>query len=173
MKEFDIQLALFQHFAPFTGRILIPNISMGYGEADFLSITKSGYVTEFEIKISRSDFAADKKKTIKHETYKKVFNNTPLICWYNGKEKTKKGVPNYFIYIVPDYFNIETLKVPEYAGLWVIDTERNNHYSCGFKCEKIPPRIHKDKFQLYWLNKIAKSYNAKYYYHYFKDMNGE
>ena len=168
MTEFDIQLALFQHFQPFNGRIVVPNISTGYGEADFLSMTKAGYVTEFEIKVSRSDFAADKNKRGKHHAYKTVFNNKPF-TWWDGIKRPKNGIPNYFVYVVPDYFNIDTLKVPEYAGLWIMDSRDISHYSHGFKCKRIPPKIHKEKHKLFWLNKIARSYNAKYYYHYFRD----
>lgn len=35
-------------------------------ESDFLIITKAGYVVEFEVKISKADFQADKKKVQKH-----------------------------------------------------------------------------------------------------------
>lgn len=46
--------------------IMIPNLSWGLlqYEADFVVVSKSGYLTEVEIKRSYSDFLADfKKKT--------------------------------------------------------------------------------------------------------------
>lgn len=63
-----IELGLSYHFKP-RQNINIPNLSWGLlnHEADFVSITKTGYLTEVEIKRSWSDFLADFKKEIKHE----------------------------------------------------------------------------------------------------------
>lgn len=49
--------------------IMIPNLSWGLlpYEADFVVVTKSGYLTEVEIKRSWSDFLADFKKKHNHE----------------------------------------------------------------------------------------------------------
>lgn len=49
--------------------IFIPNLSWGLldYEADLVIITKSGYLTEVEIKRSWEDFKADFKKTHKHD----------------------------------------------------------------------------------------------------------
>lgn len=49
--------------------IMIPNLSWGLlpYEADFVIISKSGYLTEVEIKRSWSDFLADFKKKHKHD----------------------------------------------------------------------------------------------------------
>jgi len=157
--EFDMQLAVMNYHSPFGGKLLIPNINTGYGEADVLMLSKAGYATEYEIKISRSDFAADKKKVYKHNTYEKVFRNEPFV-WWNDKPRRKNGIPNYFVYVVPFYFNLDTLKVPEYAGLWVVGES-------GISFEKVPPCIHKEKHKEFWVGKIAHSLNAKYYYHYF------
>lgn len=49
--------------------IFVPNVSWGYfksHEADLLMISKAGYLTEFEIKRSWSDFLADFKKDGTH-----------------------------------------------------------------------------------------------------------
>ena len=68
-------------------------------ECDVLSITKSGYATEYEIKISRSDFKADFKKP-KHRGFEKGIGG--MIC--------------RFWYVVPNGM-ITADEVPEYAGL--------------------------------------------------------
>lgn len=49
--------------------IFIPNLSWGLldYEADLVIITKSGYLTEVEIKRSWEDFKADFKKNHKHD----------------------------------------------------------------------------------------------------------
>lgn len=49
--------------------IMIPNLSWGLldYEADFVVLSKSGYLTEVEIKRSFADFKADFKKAHKHD----------------------------------------------------------------------------------------------------------
>ena len=55
--------------------IMIPNLSWGLlnHEADFVTITKSGYLTEVEIKRSFADLKADFKKDIFHND-ERVYN---------------------------------------------------------------------------------------------------
>lgn len=57
----------------------IPNVSWGFfntHEADLIQVTKSGYMTEYEIKRSYSDFLADFKKHTNH------FENKVLRLYY-------------------------------------------------------------------------------------------
>ena len=82
-------------------RYRIENLYVFNWESDFLCCTNSGFYYEYEIKISRSDFRADKKKKKKH-----------LIL--EGKEEGKR--PNYFYYAVPEGL-LKTGDMPEYAGL--------------------------------------------------------
>ena len=49
-------------------RIVAPRVSLWAWESDILSATKKGYFTEYEIKVSRSDFHADKRKVRKHKS---------------------------------------------------------------------------------------------------------
>ena len=44
--------------------LVVPNVSWGFfnHECDLISISKSGFATEYEIKVSKSDLKADKKK---------------------------------------------------------------------------------------------------------------
>jgi hypothetical protein len=48
--------------------IIVPNVSHGASvhECDLLVVNKSGYATEFEIKVSKSDLKKDAKKAHKH-----------------------------------------------------------------------------------------------------------
>jgi len=47
-------------------------------ESDFFSITTSGYAQEIEIKVSRSDFKADFKKS-KHDSFRQIFSGQKYI----------------------------------------------------------------------------------------------
>lgn len=75
-----------------------PNIYLGKWEADILEITKAGYLYEFEVKISRRDFALDSAKGRKYEVLE-------------AGERV-----NYFSYIVPEGL-ISPEEVPDWAGL--------------------------------------------------------
>ena len=87
----------------------------GLQECDVISISKSDYIYEYEVKISRSDFKADFKKP-KHT----------LI--------TEKK----FIKVVPENL-VSVEEVPEYAGLMYAN-ERG-----GYDIIKKAPIIHKTK----------------------------
>ena len=66
MTEYDLQYQIWLLYQG-SGNTLIPNIEGGYGEMDMLRLTRAGYAYEFEVKITRSDFRADKKKKDKHK----------------------------------------------------------------------------------------------------------
>lgn len=93
------------------------------GECDVLSINKNGFVTEFEVKVSRSDFKAEAKKEGK---------------WINFKMKKETATPNYFYYVCPSGL-INENEVSDFAGLiWF--TEEG-----WLLTQKKAPFIHKHK----------------------------
>lgn len=113
-------------------------------ESDYLSLTKSGYLYEGEVKISKSDFKADFKKEKKHLL---------LETKYNGKSLTDNDLcPHYFFYAVPDGL-IDVSEVPEYAGLVYATT-----YYPYVKWVKKPPLLHKEKYDDTTLNLQEKFY---------------
>lgn len=67
MTECDIQAELGCYYGVEKGQIVVPNVLLGPYEADFITITKSDYLIEVEIKISISDFRADFKKKHYHD----------------------------------------------------------------------------------------------------------
>jgi hypothetical protein len=69
MKALDIEVAVMQLFGVRQNTI-VPNVSWGVynlHECDLLMLSKSGYATEIEIKVSKSDLLKDKEK--KHGHY--------------------------------------------------------------------------------------------------------
>ena len=113
-------------------------------ESDYLALTKSGYLYEGEVKVSRSDFKADFKKEQKHtllrESYEKI----------EGLEGKLR--PHYFFYAVPEGLVSED-EVPEYAGL-IYMVEHFPYY----KWIKQAPLLHKEKFSDQELNLQDKFY---------------
>lgn len=76
-------------------------------EMDVISV-KRNLIYEYEVKISRSDFLADKKKG----KFKRFKAN--LEPWY-----VSHCVPNYFSYVCPNTL-IEENEIPDYAGLFYV-----------------------------------------------------
>lgn len=70
-------------------------------ESDVLSINRGNTVVEFEVKISRSDFLADRKKS----RYRHYTDGTVLV-----------GTPNRFYYACPPNL-IKESELPWFAGL--------------------------------------------------------
>ena len=67
LKTIDLVIALSSHFE-FTRTLIVPNVSSGANihECDLIILSKSGYATEVEIKVSLSDLKKDKKKKHGH-----------------------------------------------------------------------------------------------------------
>ena len=60
LDETKIQYHLYQDLIAKGHEIVVPNVSWSWllWEADLISITKAGYMNEYEIKISKQDFEA-------------------------------------------------------------------------------------------------------------------
>ena len=107
----------------------------GLAECDVISISKSDFIYEYEVKISRGDFKKDFGKP-KH----KLITEGKFV-----KESVKKGitetwylVPNYFYFVVPE--NLVTVdEIPEYAGLIYVNESHQ------YDIIKKAPIIHKTK----------------------------
>lgn len=98
---------------------LIPNIYTDKDsrtEIDAMHVTNAGYPIFFEIKISKSDFKADLKKT-RHKR----------MCDRDKYEDRFFIKPKQFWYVIYG-FDIDISEIPEYAGLVVVDEWR------GFTC---------------------------------------
>lgn len=113
-------------------------------ESDFLALTKSGYLYEGEVKISKSDFKADFKKKDKHTLLQESYEKLEGV---EGKLR-----PHYFFYAVPEGLITED-EIPEYAGL-VYMTEHFPYW----KWVKQAPLLHKEKFTDEELNLQEKFY---------------
>lgn len=99
MTERDVQQALYWRGVRRGVKWMAPNIYLYGWESDFLSISHAGIVTEYEIKVSRSDFFEDLKKT------------------RNGLHDGRG--PAYFMYACP-FDLIRPDELPAHAGLLYI-----------------------------------------------------
>jgi len=99
---------------------------IGTWELDVASINKNDYLTEFEVKISKSDFKADAKKK-KWNLYK---TNVTI-------EQFIKPA-NYFYYVCPENLLKED-EIPKFCGLMYANEN-------GIYVVKKAPLIHRHKF---------------------------
>ncbi len=181
LTELSIQKRLNHFFA--THKYKADGLYVFSWESDKLIWTRSGYIYEFEIKISRSDFKNDfKHKKEKHIVLGQDYTGEKFMPsffqhyeWnkesYAKQGKTlddvKRGAkgsdlccnhrrPNYFYYAVPTGM-IEPDEVPPYAGLIYIDSEY--HYVAqSFHIVKEAPCLHKTKYKDAELNLGEKFY---------------
>lgn len=182
-SEGFIQEALEKYFAENSVRYFMDNLYVFRWESDKLIETKTGYIYEFEIKISKADFKNDfKNKKDKHmilagskacgqeylpsflEWYEKLveraktsaYARANLAHYESDRERNKidnQRKPNKFYYAVPEGL-IQPEEVPAYAGLiWVTNTG-------GLIEKKKAPYIHKDKY-----NDAELKLGEKFYYH--------
>ena len=105
---------------------MIPNVSWSWlsWEADLISITKAGYMYEYEIKISKSDFMHDFGKP-KHRSLRRAAESP--------------RIPNYFSYVAP--INAIPLCIPDYAGLIEISPSGRYGHTYDLEIIRKPPKI--------------------------------
>lgn len=117
--------------------IVLPNFFVGRYEMDVFRRLKSGYINEYEVKISRSDFFNDFKKShhehIGEYPYKKIKINK------HSQLKNGFGIPNKFWFVVPEGL-IDVGEIPKHTGL-IYFIERYE----TFKIIKTAPFLHRNK----------------------------
>ena len=134
--------------------LVIPNFyAPGWWECDLLAVTRAGYTSEYEIKISRADFKVDSKKMTRS---------------YRGSDKYKHQAlsrldepsPNYFWYVMPIDL-VPLPDIPEWAGvMWA----RWQSTRIRILTVRQAPRLWKTKPDQQKLrNKMLKSFYHRYW----------
>ena len=117
--ESFIQDLLWRHLPP--REWVVPNVHHFEWESDLLTVLKSGRTEEYEIKCSRADFLADRKKTLKMEILR-TGSYTKMTYDWKTQQKAPAGRvparrPNRFFYVTAP--GIVTLDdIPHFAG-WI------------------------------------------------------
>jgi hypothetical protein len=115
MTEWDIQNAIFRdyHTAHF---LICPNYSpAGWHECDVFSVTKAGYMNEYEIKLTKADF---KKDAGKMEREKFTWSG-PVTNRSTKHQRLAIGDPQgpaRFFFVLPVGI-VDDVDVPEFAGI--------------------------------------------------------
>jgi len=145
-KNIEAALCMYLYLkghSPISSHVTISKLS----ECDVISVSKSDYIYEYEIKISRSDY---KKDFIKEKHSQMI------------KENHTKIIKGEMMYLSPNYFNFITPKglisleeVPEYAGLIYINDDLT------FDIIKKPVLLHKTKANPQFIRKLAHNLSCK------------
>lgn len=123
MNPYELTLAFHQAYIQ-RYEIAVPNTHIGDHEWDICAVRKRSYfVDEVEIKISRSDFLADFKKSGYHKVplpnpnrsefdYRSVYKHEKTCCG--------ERLCNYFWFLMPEELAEQCIDdIPDYAGLLV------------------------------------------------------
>lgn len=151
--EKSIQMILYNYLDGRTTNILtIPNFYYDPRyESDILSITKAGYVNEFEIKTSLNDFKNEfRKKKRKHKTLEWI------ITAYRNKMPKHWSIPNYFWFVAPEKL-IRLNLIPRHAGFIEVKKDKT------IRIIKRAPIIHRNKIKEHWHLKIARGMMFRYW----------
>jgi hypothetical protein len=112
-----MECALASYF-DYRQNLIVPCVHWGFGldmhECDLLMMSKHGYLTEIEIKVTRADLRADAKKTHGH----------------------RHARIKYLWFALPDYLENAIQFVPERAGIILVQPWEPG-YQSGPKCRKI------------------------------------
>lgn len=130
-------------------RFMLPNYTpVNWWECDVFELSKAGYFTEYEIKLTLSDFKADANKEVR-----RMGTFTPEDGWKEGPLEKKHDLlsksdprgPVRFFYVAPTGM-IPRDMLPKWAGL----IEVHQHEDLGrrqYSLQEVvlPPRLHKSK----------------------------
>jgi len=139
--ESKLQRAMFAPLADRGYSHITPNVHLFGWESDMVALTGSGYIVEYEIKISRSDFRRDLSKE----------RHTELLSHVLSADTVPRTatVPSRFFYACPPGV-IPEAKLPKYAGLIYVTPS-------GMDGEVSAPRMTKTKARKSQRTTLAKS----------------
>lgn len=156
-----IQNALFCFCAIRRHEIIIPNSRLFGWESDLISVTGSGLIHEFEIKITRADFKADAKKS-----KMRYFNGDDPPDRHRylfGRPKSELR-PNYFHYVTPPDL-IADLDRPGFAGMieaqYCPPDPRLYHGTVSIVADA--PRLHKDKITDWQKRQLTRAATSRFW----------
>ncbi len=144
INEFTIQNALYAYLTKKAHQYITPNIYIGHLESDMISVTKAGFIHEYEIKLNLQDFKADFKKS-KHAHMR----------------NSHRQFRNYFWFVAPAGL-IDIKDIPEYAGYIEVEIgAKSKEIICYEK--KRPKRLHNRKINEYQKAEIAGKLEIRYW----------
>lgn len=137
LNAYDLEIAI--HRATWgSSDLSFNNVFMwGNFESDYVKVTQSGYIYEYEIKMSKSDYKADFEKHYKASKHNEGTHRYETVtCNKHSMIADGRSGLKGFSFVVPEGL-IAVENIPEYAGLYYVE-------ECGnfrAECIKEPPRL--------------------------------
>lgn len=120
--------------------IIIQNFFYSYYEMDVFRLMPSGLIVEYEIKISRSDYFQDFKKS--HTEWTGIPGLEQKTTKLKHEWVEKGGGPNRFYFVTPKGL-IKPEELPDYAGLIEFSSTDDEEW---FNTTVVAKIIHKSKY---------------------------
>jgi len=121
-----------------------------------MSVTRAGYMVEYEIKTSRADFLNDRNKA--QVKVNSDWSERTRVTKYSRLEAGDTTGPSRFYYVMPDGL-IGLDELPAWAGLFVVVHHANGRFHLSL--EREAPRIHGTKCDAdkLWLDVAQSTYH--------------
>jgi hypothetical protein len=153
--------------------MILPNYQPAkWWECDLFYVSRAGYLTEYEIKLSRADFKKDGQKSKRH--FKSNYTDSGNYDGYEEWTTTKYGRlaasdtdgPSRFYYVTPIGL-LTADEIPEWAG-WIEVENRSKSGMLWTHRRKEAPQLHKTKVS----QDIMAHARSVCYYRYWNLRNG-
>lgn len=113
----------------------------GWWECDVAEVSKSGYLTEYEVKVSVQDFIKDASKDRRKSGCGPRTRETKHELLAQGH---KRG-PTRFFYVTPPGL-LDLDRIPDWAGLIELPLTRHSIRYRNLRYKKMAPTLHRTKF---------------------------
>jgi hypothetical protein len=156
-NERAVQNVVYVHCALKHHEVIVPNSCLLGWESDVVSVNRTGFISEFEIKVSRADFKADAKKA----RTRLLINPIQKSSLFGDVTHPR---PNYFFYVVPENL-IQPEEVPDYAGLIYVErrVEKYGLYYGLSREVKAAKRLHKEKITEWQHKQLTRALTVRYW----------
>jgi hypothetical protein len=169
--EQQVQDAVYIHCAIKSHEIIVPNSCVFAWESDVISVNKTGFINEYEIKVSRADFKQDAKKD------RAALLLNPVVrreLWSGDIHETTLERPNYFFYAVPEGL-VQPDEIPDYAGLIYVRRHVKGPQLYYAIASEVKPakRLHREKITDKQRCQLARAITRRYWKQRLKALSGK
>lgn len=144
---------------------VFPNTFIGSWEGDIFEVSPSGYLTEIELKLTRSDFFGDKDKARRKRDYLYKHGDPRAYKTQKKYDFLERGERvNRFFYLIPEGMVTEA-EVPDWAGLITFKPyDAWGRVEFGFRTIKNAKRLSDIKYGEKHLLKLLESTYYRYHF---------
>lgn len=163
MNERGIQLALWRELSH-GSQLVCPNFTpSNWWECDVWSLSKSGYWSEHEIKLTASDFKADSRKECLgngvFDRHTRIYTPLPSRNKHELLATGYREGPSRFWYVMPERL-LDKVVVPDWAGI-----RSARPYGCDVRLQiiRMAPKLHGLKCDAQMVEKVRAAFYWRFW----------